>query len=72
MGRDRTTRIWVNKATSYADAEAFDATYYASMRPEERLDEVQRLRDGHRKLISEKENASRERLRRAVRIVQQT
>jgi hypothetical protein len=64
-------RIRVNKARSYAEANRFDLEYYLTLRPEERLDEMQRLRDDHWKLGSERENASRKRLRRSVRIVQQ-
>lgn len=64
-------RIWVNKAKSYAEAGRFDLEYYLSLLPEERLDEMQRLRDDYWKLCVERENASRKRLRRSVRIVQQ-
>lgn len=65
-------RIWVNKARSYAEANRFDLEYYFLLPPENRLDEMQRLRDEYKKLDPEGVNAGRKRLRRSVRIIQQT
>jgi hypothetical protein len=60
-------RVWINKPNSFAEAERFDREYYKKMKPSERIEIVQFLREQYFKLKGE----GRERLRRSVKVVQQ-
>ncbi len=63
-------KIWVNKASSYDEAKDFDEKYYKNMSPQERLETVQFLRNTFFTLRGI--NARRKRLRRNIKILQQT
>ncbi|MEN8150538.1 MAG: hypothetical protein ABFS86_12000 [Planctomycetota bacterium] len=47
--RQRRTRIVVNKASSWSEAEAWDLSYWLEMTPEERLEAYMALREDVRK-----------------------
>ena len=63
-------KIWVNKASSFQEAEEFDLDYYLKMGPRKRLALVQELRERSFKIGRKHEN--RKRLRRVLRIIKQT
>jgi hypothetical protein len=65
-------RMWVRISDSFEEAQAFDRNYYLSMSQEERLDTVQILRESAAKLGKGKKFEGRKRLRRVIRIIQQT
>ena len=63
-------KIWINKAHSFEEAEAFDREYYASLTPSERLEILQALREEHFEMERRAYDEAREGLRRAARIAQ--
>ncbi|MEO0205258.1 MAG: hypothetical protein ABIL22_01120 [candidate division WOR-3 bacterium] len=65
-------RIWVNKAKSSKSAERFDHEYYLSMTPAQRLEIMQFLRETFNRVRPCRINEGRKRLRRFVKIIQQT
>jgi len=68
----RMKKIWINKARSFKSAEEFDIEYYQKIGPRKRLELMQILREMFYKIRSYKKNEGRKRLRRFVKIVQQT
>lgn len=67
---DMQRKIWIHKAKTFEEAKAFDQAYYARMTPEERIGEMQRLREKHCKLEGNIPGENRERLRRSVKVIQ--
>ncbi len=65
-------KIWINKSDSHEAAQQFDVEYYLSMSSEERLETVQFLREEYYKVKIGSKNESRERLRRDIKVIQQT
>jgi len=63
-------KIWVNKTSSFVDAERFDDHYYLTMSSSERLDTVQFLREMHSKMKRGSKNESRKGLRRVIEVIQ--
>ena len=63
-------KFWVNKASSFKQAERFDKYYYQSMSTKERLETVQFLRENF-KIKKGRKDEGRKGLRRVVRIIQQ-
>lgn len=61
-------KIWVRKCKNFREANRYDIEYYLKMRPEERLEIVQMLREMRSKFTK---NEDRKGLRRVVRIVKQ-
>ena len=64
-------KIWVNKATSFADAEKFDEDYYFNLTSLERLEIMQFLRESYYKIKKDLNNESRKGLRRVVKVIKQ-
>jgi hypothetical protein len=64
-------KIWVNKSTSYKEAQEFDDSYYLSLTPTERLEVVQFLREEYWKLKKDTKHERGKRLRRVLKIVKQ-
>ena len=64
--------IWVHKATSFKKAEDFDKDYYLNMSSSNRLELMQLLREQYFKLKKQVINGNTKRLRRSVKIIQQT
>lgn len=64
--------IWVNKVESFDEAQEFDDDYYLSMSSKERLETMQLLREMHFKMKKGLENEGRKRLRRIIKITEQT
>ncbi len=65
-------KIWINKSDSPGAAQEFDFEYYLSMSSEERLETVQLLREEYYKIKKGSKHESRERLRRDIKVIQQT
>ncbi len=65
-------KIWLNKADSFEAAQNFDFDYYLSMSSKERLETVQFLREEFYKVKKGSKHESRERLRRDIKVIQQT
>lgn len=65
-------KIWVNKASSFRSGERFDEEYYLSMNRSERLEIMQFLRERYFKIKKGRKGEGRKRLRRSIRVVQQT
>ena len=63
--------IWMKKFDSFRKANEADELYYLKMRPAERLDILQFLRETYAKLKRGKKHESSQRLRRVVKILQQ-
>lgn len=69
----RKKKIWARKFNNFKEAERFDDLDNASMSPMERLETMQYLREIYFKFGKAcKYDESRKRLRRTVRIIQQT
>ncbi len=64
-------KIWVRKTTSFADARAFDDSYYFALSASERLETVQFLREEYSKLSKGKNHEGGKRLRRVFRLIEQ-
>jgi len=64
-------RIWMHKAHSFKEAEKFDNDYYLRMRPEERIETVQFLRDMFFKFKRPSQDERGKGLRRSIKIIQQ-
>jgi len=67
-----TKKIWINKSDSHEAAQEFDFEYYLSMSSSERLETVQFLREEFYKVKKGSKHESRERLRRDIKVIQQT
>ena len=65
-------KIWINKSDSHQVAQEFDLEYYLSMSSSERLETVQFLREEFHKVKKGSKHESRERLRRVIKVIQQT
>ena len=65
-------KIWVHKTNSFDSAARFESLYYSKMNVRERLETVQFLREIYFKLNPRLKNESRKRLRRLIRVTQQT
>lgn len=68
---DMSQKIWVKKARSYAEAQAFDDAYYLSLSASERLETVQFLREEYGRLNKGKKYESGKDLRRVSRLLKQ-
>lgn len=64
-------KIWVHKTDSFRKAEEFDEKYNLSLSPEERLSDVQFLREEYLKMKKGRRGESRKRLRRVFKIIKQ-
>ena len=62
-------RLWVNKASSFKEAEKFSKKYYRAMSRTERLETVQLLREIYNK-IKRPKYATGKRLRKVIRVIQ--
>ena len=65
-------KIWVNKASSFMEANKFDEEYYLYLSPEERLSILQYLREKFWDINPGKKHESRKRLSRVLKIIKQT
>lgn len=65
-------KIWLNKVDSFQKAEEFDDRYNLSLSAEERLSNVQILREEYFKISKDLKNANRKGLRRVLKIIKQT
>lgn len=65
-------KIWLNKTRSFNAAQEFDVQYYLSLSREERLEIMQLLREMRFKIKKGFRNESRKRLRRVIKIIEQT
>lgn len=65
-------KIWINKANSFKAAREFDDNYYLSMTSKEGLEAMQFLREMHFKMKKGLKNEGRKRLRRIIRITEQS
>ena len=63
--------VWVRKSRSFDEAKRFEDTYYAQMGSRKRVETVQFLREIFFKLRRRQPGASREGLRRSLRILKQ-
>ena len=63
---------WIKKFTSFKQADKADMEYYLKMNPGERLASMQFLIETYRKLKGEKQDEINGRLRRVIRVIQQT
>ncbi|MDP3789113.1 MAG: hypothetical protein Q8R48_01780 [Candidatus Omnitrophota bacterium] len=63
-------KIWINKASSFREAEKFDKEYYLAMGASKRLEEMQRLREIYYKIKKRHGYEGGKRFRRIIRIVQ--
>jgi len=64
-------KIWVNKARSFEEAQAFDRKYYMRLSSLERVEIVQMLREAFFNSIGLKSHEDGKRLRRVFRIIKQ-
>ncbi len=71
---DSKRRIWVNKCSSFEEAEKSDLEYYMNMSHGEKLDTLQMLRESYYAFSSNEKgkNENRKRLRRSFKVIQQT
>ena len=69
--RGMAQRIWMKKATSFAEARDQDLDYYLKMSAQERLEIVQYLREQYAEFAGKNANESGKGLRRTVSVVQQ-
>lgn len=65
-------KIWINKTSSFRSAEKFEEKYYLNMTSSQRLEIMQFLREIYSKFNKGGRNESRKRLRRSIKIIQQT
>jgi hypothetical protein len=65
-------KIWINKSDSPEAAQEFDIEYYLSMSSEERLETVQFLREEYYKVKKGSKHEGRKRLRRDIKVIQQS
>ncbi len=63
--------IWINKATSFDEAQKFETAYYLNLSGAERVETVQILREAHFNSngLFRRENGKR--LRRVLRVIKQ-
>jgi len=64
-------KIWVNKATSFEEAQDFDHAYYSSLSCTERVESIQILREEYFKSHGLELSENGKRLRRVFRIIKQ-
>jgi len=64
-------KIWINKATSFKEAQKFDNVYYRNLSNAERVETVQVLREAHFKSngLFRRENGKR--FRRVLKVIKQ-
>ncbi|MDP2911205.1 MAG: hypothetical protein Q8N76_02595 [Candidatus Omnitrophota bacterium] len=62
-------KIWINKASSFKEAEEFDLKYYHNMSSSKRLDIVQSLRDSYFKINGISKDECKKRLRRIIKVI---
>jgi len=65
-------KIWIKKFSSFKEAEQADQRYYSNLKPTERLDVIQFLRESYFKIKGIFKHDGRGRLRRSIKILQQT
>jgi hypothetical protein len=65
-------KIWINKTTSFSEAQDFDDSYYLSLTPTERLETVQFLRGEYRKLKKSESYEGGKRLQKVLKLIKQT
>ena len=63
-------KIWINRASSFKEAESFDYHYYMKMPRAKRLEIMQFLRKTYKKIGGDRFDVSSERLRRVIKIIQ--
>lgn len=63
---------WINKTSSFYNAQELDDKYYISKTPKERLSDIQICREQYFLINKKAKNESRKRLQRVVRIIKQT
>ena len=66
------SKVWVNKADSFSEAEDFDKEYYLKMPPSQKLEIIQQLREEYFRVnkIGEPDESGK-RLRRVLAIIEQ-
>ena len=65
-------KIWIKKFNSFSEANEADEQYYLKMSPTQRLETMQYLREIFSKFKGKKKNENDQRLRRVIKIFQQT
>jgi hypothetical protein len=65
-------KIWMNKAKTFEDAHKFDAVYYLNHTGTERVETIQILREEHFKSTGLMSRENGKRLRRVLRVIEQT
>lgn len=65
-------KAWIKKFSSFEKAKKADQRYYSKMSASQRLDVLQALRESYFKLKGLFKHDGRSRLRRSIKIVQQT
>jgi hypothetical protein len=65
-------KIWTNKSSSFKEAERFENSYYSGMSGTERVEAVQLLREAHFRSAGLNLDENGKRLRRVIRVVEQT
>ena len=63
-------KIWINRASSFRDAEKFEKENYLAMGASKRIEEMQLLREMYYKIKKRRGYEGRKRLRRVIRIIQ--
>jgi hypothetical protein len=64
-------KIWVHRAKSFEEAQAFDNAYYLSLSSTERVESVQILREEYFRSIGLEFREDGKRLRRVFRVIKQ-
>ncbi|MFA6549086.1 MAG: hypothetical protein WCT39_04060 [Candidatus Margulisiibacteriota bacterium] len=65
-------KLWIKKFSSFKEAEKADQQDYSNLSPAERLDIIQFLRESYFRAKGMFTHDGRSRLRRSVKILQQT
>ncbi len=63
---------WVEKSSSFAEAQQFDDSYYLSLSSKERIETVQFLREEFKKFNKDEKYEVGKRLRRVLKLIKQT
>jgi|Deesub1362B_J571_1020462.scaffolds.fasta_scaffold00123_9 hypothetical protein len=64
-------KIWINKSSSFKEAEDFDRRYYLNMTPKERIETVFMLRETHFRIKGIDYEKAGEGLRRILKVIRQ-
>ena len=64
--------IWIYKSPSFKASEEFERNYYANMSADEKISAMQLLREQFSKIKKGTKYERRKRLRRSIKIIQQT